>query len=331
MFLKWGFMFKMNILLTHYIDLDGIAPIILSKYFELPIDQYIPVIYGEEKNDDEKYIVEDYKGKDNIIFITDFSISVSFFNYIKCNFKNYFIFDHHEMSLELPSDDNIYVDISKSGTLLFYEWLIKDKKKTIPEIVKHFVDLINIYDTWNKGSPLWEEAQNLNRVLWKCTDYEAKEKTWQKFMPFIHLQLSKFEKGGDWYWTDYEHNIIQEGIAKEQEELLNAEQNMKIRIDNRGNKFILYYGSSRVSIVCSKLLEKYDDIVYIININTFQGGNKKAVNGKVSVRAREGFDVNNLHNIHGHKQAGGGKFPELYLVKLWNGMIKQIPYVNNER
>lgn len=317
----------MKILYTHYCDLDGIAPIILSQYFELGIDKFVPAQYGKEKNENSEFILSSYANKENDLIITDFGISQELYNYVKEHFRSYLIFDHHENSLLLPEDDsNIFVNMKQSGTLLFYKWIQNKINKRIPVIIDDFVNIVNTYDTWQKDSSLWNEAENLNRVLWKCIDFYSPE-DWGKFQLFIDIQLQKLIQGGKWRWTTYEINLIQQGIEKEEREIKNALGNMKIRKDNKGHKFIMYHGSSKISQVCSKLLEKYEDVDYIININTYSGSMKKQVNGKVSLRSREGFDVTQLHNINGHKQAAGGEFKEKFLIDLWVGKIKNIPYV----
>lgn len=319
----------MNILLSHYVDLDGIAPIILSKYFGLDIDLFLPIKYNEEKIKDS-FIVHEYANKNNSIIIVDFSISNEFYSYIKQNFKSYLIFDHHENSKIYENDENCFIDMKKSGTKLFYNWIKKNIKKRTRVVVDHFVKLVDTYDMWNQESDLWEDARNLNNVLWQSMDFIVREDSWEKFNPFITYQLKKIKEIDTWMWTDHENMLIQKSIKKEIDEYHKALDNMKIRVDNKDIMFIIYHGSSKISFVCSELLKEFKKVEYVININTWQKG-KKCVNGKLSVRSKGDFDVTKLYGISGHKNAGGGNFTEKFIVNLWIGKIKQLSYIKERK
>jgi len=311
------------LLISHNIDLDGVGSLILSKYYNFAIDKFHLISYDDEFDEDGKpTFPTNYKN----LILTDFSPYGDFYNYIIKHFDSYKIFDHHEPSLQLTDDPNCFIDMKRSGTKLFYDYITK--KKRVPIKVKQMVTLIDTYDLWKKTDPLWEEAQNLNRVLWESISYN--KTGWHKYESFIDRQLFKLkeEKSKEFYFDDYELMLIQQAIQKETTQFRIAEERMQKRVDEKGFSFLIYEGKSKISLVCSMLLEKYTDISYVINVNTFAKF-KEEINGKLSVRARDPFNVNNFEIINGHVLAGGGSMHPQQATELLNGSINELKYAKD--
>lgn len=327
-------------LMVSHTDLDGIAAVILSKFFRIPVTEYLIMNYGEEVDENNNCIFP-FKNH-NKILVTDFSISENIFNFIKDNYDEYLIFDHHVESIDLgknnrsdhheasqepPEDNNIFFSTGKSGTKLYYEYLIKNKRKK--PILDEFVNLVDVYDLWKLDDPLRSKAEDLNRVFWGMLDFKAKN-TLDKYKLFIKTQLQKLVNNKHFIFTDYEKNIIQKQKEREAYILNESRRNLQIRTDNRNKKFGLFIGSSKISQTCSSLLNEFKNLDYIICVNNFQNGKPNSINGKVSVRSK-GFDVGQLGGINGHKEAGGGSFNIEHLKKLMKGDIVNLKYKRTKK
>ena len=309
----------MILFLTH-IDLDAVGAIILSKYFELKIDKYITTDYESLEKDID---LHDEILKYNKIIIVDLSLPLELYKKIVKANKEYLVFDHHDPTKQYKDDPNVYWDNAFSGTMIFFRYLRANKR--LPSVVHDFLELVDTFDMWRKKSPLWEDAQNLNRILWKNTIYQCKGEA--KYKTFISIQLSKLNKKVDeFYLTDPERYDIKEARYEENNAVNKARKILKIRTDKKGYKFGLIMASSKISLICSKLLEENPDIIYIIAINSYRG-----INGKLSVRARENseYDCNWLTDIKGHKLSGGGNITKDDTLKLWEGCIHELEYEYN--
>ena len=309
------------ILLSHFLDLDGISPIVLCEYFKknIPVNHYYMMDYSNDMEDQIIKMLTPHMNEE--LIITDLRINKQLYKFYT-QFSDYNLFDHHLESLEFKNEDKVYVDDKYSATYLFYDWL-KIIAYTYPSI-DYYVNLVDTYDMWKTDSPFWEEAVDLNMVLWGSQNYNMPERDWRRLNQFINIQLKKFEKK-EWAWTPYEKDIISKGRAGLNRAINQAKNNMKIRKDDHGKMFALYFGASKISLVCNDLLKNYPQLDYILNINTYQNNAPEAINGKISARSRE-MNLTNFRGINGHTLAAGGTFSEEFLIKLWNGSISNIPY-----
>jgi oligoribonuclease NrnB/cAMP/cGMP phosphodiesterase (DHH superfamily) len=297
--------------MTHN-DLDGVGSLILNEYYGYTdsFDKVYVVSY-QEIVDNEKFVFPRFfpLTEDDDLVVTDVSMVPELYAYIKNTAKSYVIYDHHDETGKIEGDPNIHYNKKKSGTLLYFEAVTEGKRVSMK--LKKLVDLINTYDNYNDESPLWEEAQNMNRVFYKV--YSWGLKPYPAVQKFISLQVNKVKdpKRLEFGFSDYEDQKIQEVLEKEHEILVKARSTIQRRTDNAGNNFGLVVLASKISITCYNLLKEMEDLSYIIAINAYKG-----INGAVSVRARKtsSIDVNNLLGIHGHEKAGGGQFPVPFLI-----------------
>lgn len=314
------------VLATHGVDLDGLGSIIISEYFGLPFNHYVLVSYDEEKDDNGKYVLERFKDIEDTLVFTDFHIDKEHYKALERTFKTFYIFDHHKSTEELFDKPNVFYDDSKSGTLIYYEWLMSLPDAEFNPIVDHFVKLVNTYDMWKSGSILWDDAVGLNNILWSAQNWADQSKTWHRYKFFINMQVEKMRTGADeWFWTAYERNQIAMGKKKVDDEYKKAIDNIIFRTDGKGRKFAIYQGSSKISLVCNMIL-KENDIDYVIAINTFNADGPNKVDKRVSVRSKPHFNVRSLAGVDGHEQAGGAMYPKGYLNDLLSGKIPYIPY-----
>lgn len=303
----------MRVLFSHN-DLDGVGSLILNEFFGITFDQIHILAYDDIEDENGDFILPNSVkiSKNDDVVVTDLSMKDNFYKWIKENSKSYLVFDHHDETSKHTDDPNITYSKTVCGTKLYFEYLTNGKR--VLSKLKELVELINTYDNYNDESPLWEEAQNLNRVFYKVYSWGLKPTL--AVQRFIRIQIGKLKSAQyvKFEYTDYEHNLIQEVIEKEQQQFEKSLKSMKLRKDNAGNLFGVIIIPTKVSITCYNLLKEVPDLKYIIAINSYKG-----INGKVSVRAQKKSDinVNCLKDIAGHEKAGGGTFSVDFLEKFY--------------
>jgi len=102
----------------------------------------------------------------------------------KHNFKGKIIYiDHHlyddKTYLEKIQNEfsaKIFIDDTKSATLKTFELFIKDIDSVPRQNLKKLVELIDIYDIWQKDNPKFKIANMLNDLFWEEFNYDFAEK-----------------------------------------------------------------------------------------------------------------------------------------------------------
>lgn len=310
----------MKLLATHN-DLDGTGSLILSKYFNLGFDQTIVLDYNfEETKQNKKDKILEFSD----ISFTDFCPSKNFLLLLLDQGKTISIYDHHESSKWcndiIHKNLKVYHDMTSSGTKIFFNNYIKTIFKRVKLIIFDFVHLVNTYDCWKITSPLWEESQNLNRLLYKMMDWDSEDQIYSRFIEAIIKKLDLLSK---WEWSNYEARLIHSAVEQENKVYLESKSILQKRKDDRGKTFGLFKASSKISIVCSRLLAENLDLDYIICINMY-----KKDECKLSCRSL-GFNTTTLSIFDGHKEASGGQMDSIEDIdKLWKGEINSITYKN---
>lgn len=308
-----------RIVCTH-IDLDGLGCQIVFDYFKIPYDKILSCDYNRFDDEKEFNQLLDY---DEII-MTDYSVSKEIVEKLLSKSKVVKILDHHEneevAKLQDINNSNftfIY-DTTKTGTLLTFEYF--EKGKRVKKSFYQLMELINCYDLFKKEDPLWEQAQDLNRVLYGCLSWGEPEM--EKFTWVKELWLNKIEKSNEWHWTDFEKTKVQNAIDRENKQFSETEKAMRIYTDSKEKKFGVSTAKSKVSIVASRLLEKHTDLDYIIIINTFSGKWDK-----ISVRSltEERCNCNHFVECKGHDKAAGGEVDPKFAYNLLTGR-QQLTY-----
>lgn len=272
----------------------------------------------------------------DVILVTDVSTSKEAWEFYCSLGRPVYIFDHHEISMSLMGEKDCFVDTKKAGTKLYAEWLIKETGLVMNGAWTQFVSLVDVYDRYDDESELWEKAQHLNRIFWGTIKYFLAQDDAQRYETFSQIQLQKFSNPF-FMFTAYEQTIIEKELRKEFDAYRVARLVLQQRTDSKGNKYAMWYGPSKISIVCYRLLQDFPDIDYVIAINTFNaekssGKRENKVNGKLSIRSRKtsDFDVTQLKNINGHKAAGGGQFDVDFVTKLWMNKNVHLEYLDSE-
>ena len=301
----------MKRLLISHVDLDGTgAPVIVNLYFKDKFDKIILRDYDFEQDEENVQLMETF---DEII-IADLSAPEEFIESLVNKGISVKIYDHHVHAEWLKDKPYGIYDDKRCGTRIFWEEWAKPQLSRYYPMTDHFVKLVDVYDRWQQDDPLWPDAKGLNFILYnKTLDWDEKDAL-VKYTPFIERMTNKIKKSSEWFWTMIEEGYIQEALDKERMAIDKALSTMKIREDYKGKKFGIIAIGTKISLVCSEILNMRDDLDYIVCINLFRG-----LNGKLSFRSkREDIDLNEFCCCAGHAQAAGGMvIPEL-AERFWN-------------
>lgn len=302
----------MKRLLVTHVDLDGAGPIILYDLFPrlLKFDRIICKDYGFEQDSSEYEFLTTFE---EIIFV-DMSIPELTYESLKLNGIKVLFYDHHESSSWLSLKEGIGVwDNTRCGTKIFWEEYVRPQLKRYIPMIDYVVDLIDAYDCWRTNDPLWKEAKNLNSVFYGLKDYREPDEI-KALQKFLDITQSKITRGIKWFWTEREKVAIDRANAREKEVKDAALQTMKVRKDKEGLTFAIFKAPSKISLVCSSILDERPELDYIICINTY--GESL---GKLSFRSKkEDFDLNSLACAKGHIGAAGGSLSEENINRLWD-------------
>jgi len=301
-------------LITH-IDLDGIGNPILAKYYNLSVDRYHFIDYDFLESPRFNELLLKYSK----IYITDLAILEESYNILEKANIDFMVFDHHDYTKNFKNKKNVFFDLKKCGTELFFEFL--SNKKRVPIILNEFVTIIGVYDLWKLEHPLRKKSEDLNRLFFESLNYWVKGNQYQKYQDFINKQLSKLKTMNKFEFTALEKSKIQNAVLKEKIAIEKAEKSLQFRTDKQNFVFGIFAADRKISNTCTILLSKYKKMDYIVCINTYNG-----YNGKISVRSRESFNCLMLKNINGHKQAAGGIFTSQFVINLERGIIHELGY-----
>ena len=279
----------MKTIISH-IDLDGYGVNVLNSLFEdvLGFDEIKNKNYGFE----EEQEIKDLINKDNELVIVDLSLPEPVYDDWKSRLKSLKIIDHHESSRYLTKDSTNIWSTDYSGTALFWIYEVKSKlvsqgRRWDPKI-EYFVKLVDCYDRWQEDSEYWLNATRLNKVNQMLGD---------RFVSSMVKKLTTL-----WEWTSEEEQAFIEVEALEDQMVSDIENELSIKTDNSGFNFafVEILDKSKLSMVCSKLLNKYPEIDYVIGYNprTY----------KMSFRSKKDYiDLTKIHGVFGHVHAAGSE------------------------
>lgn len=309
----------MRLKISH-IDLDGCSSVI-DRVFGIQFDKVNFTNYGDEK---ELIYLDELDENSEVVYV-DFTPNEDAQKLIVKSGAKCHIYDHHESMKE--SIDNwmkeyskveYFYDNERSGTKIYYDFLKEKYPKN--DVLEQYVELVNTYDLFKKDSSLWKDAENLNRVFFKTLAFYKEGE--ERFEPFIKNQVWKCENMDFYKFSSWEMDKITKDIQEENDifsSIINGgKETMKTRKDEDGNYFVVVKLKKKVSAICSKLLEKYKGLKYVIAINTYNNDD-----WKISVRSRDDFDLLNFEHCKGHATACAISNEKInvneYSKNLWEG------------
>lgn len=293
-----------KLLISTHCDLDAIGVVVLTRFIADTLN---------EKFEDYELWFSDYMDYDNNIYpyerLKEFK-TVWYFDFTPNNKARdiiqetgitCIIGDHHEgIKAEIDSweyDKKTYIfNNDQSGAKIYYNFLLENKLLTTTPVITDFIERVSTYDLYQKTSPIWIDAQNLNRLLYKTVTWSKEGLSRYDF--FINRILLKFKNNKTFTFDRFEQTKIDEDIAREDElfnEFVSGKREIKTRKDRQGRWFAIISLNSKISIICSRLLEKYPKLDYIIAVNTY---NQDA--NKMSVRSTKINLVEEFKDLAGH-------------------------------
>lgn len=283
----------MKVLLFTHIDLDGMGCSILFKSIfsnnELEV-RYVNYDFELIESNRKEFYNPEY----DKIYLTDISVSREFakgLNNIRDNSDNckVVLLDHHKSAESSLSDlgyDWIHINQGRCGTLLTYQYLLKD----YPEIKKYsdLVKYINDYDLWN-----WNYKDTLKyQILFSVLGRDE----------FV----SRFVNNCSTEFTDDEEKLINFSLTTISNNYKTALLNCIEYTDIDNKKFMYIHFTDSIymiSYVLYKVLLYYKDKVdYVVAYTRYNS---------ISLRSLK-YDVSTIAESlggGGHKLASGVKVP----------------------
>lgn len=253
-------------------DLDGAGCSVLIKRY-LDVAHTVYLNYDEIDN----YLIRNYYNYNKII-ITDLSPSFETAKYLT-NYVELFFIDHHITSKELTNILDSYHDITKSATLLTYEWLVEmgfDVKS-----YREFANCVNDYDMWHLKI---DESLKLNMLF---------------SLMGIDRFVERFLKNPTVKFDETEKMLLEIEEESKNKYLDNSLKNLNLYTDKSNRKFAVIFAEKYNSELGHHILN-FTDVVYVFIIN--------AQKKKISLRSRDGIDVSEIaikNGGGGHKNAAG--------------------------
>lgn len=316
-----------NIYSIHDNDLDGVSSYIVAILYIQPICHQF--LYTLTSKRDMSEFNENNALQSDIILFSDITPTIELYKHLTENLqKEVYIFDHHigpRDELLTVIHKNYYFDNDKCGAKVLLNTITKGIR--IRKCIYEYIEKVDIYDRWITESALWKEAKDLHNIMYGYVNWFANEPDNSKYDKFINMQLQKFFTAKYFYFTEYEKQLAQKAEKKEKDNQIQAEKTLDIRTDNSGNKYAYFECSSKLSLVANNLLKKYIDLKYLAGHSTFAETAKGDVNGKISLRCRDDFDVAVVASLwkgSGHKQASGAELSIDDFKKFRKGKIHLI-------
>ena len=318
-------MFPKICFLTHT-DADGTVPVVLDYALQLNVGRFYVALNYENLSIGDEFVLhkqypEIFSTKWDQIIIVDLAMPLEkFIAELKYPETPIIFCDHHPASIPYMDRQADFPTVTmnnagdKCGTKLYFEVLSRTYRCSA--IMKELVEITNTYDLWRKDSELWPMAQDLNRFLSKTIDYRNQSASnIEKSYPFIDFMSKKLRDNRDKHFEFgiFERAKIAEVKATEQEYLAKARAEIrgKIRTDSRGHRWAAFGSRAKISFLANELVTE-NNLDYIVGVNLFKGAT-----GRISVRSREGFDINGLCDVAGHASAGGGQLDLQRLEEVW--------------
>jgi len=315
-------------------DLDGYgAQVVTNEIFEK--NNLIEVIYsntnyGKEITENLEIILKDIS-KEDFLLITDINLSEEQAKWleekrIEINFELQLL-DHHETGKNNTIYNWYYLDSSRCGTKITFDYFVKKDLIKKDSNISNIVDIINIYDLWQENHNNFEYGKILNQILYDNKDIFPKVlkneslkynlyliKTFGSLISFFkeeksieELEINKYiiERK---YFKDFFNEDMRNTplhvlrIKYMYEKIITSDLKKEVFFD--GYKFEVYYGLSSIFQEFSHLRlidQDKEKIDFVVNINT---------QGFIGFRSKSPIKVNEFakkyFNGGGHAQAAGG-------------------------
>lgn len=254
-------------------DLDGVTCGALTKRFLKDVDNIFC-----NYNEIDPILEEVSLRKYDQILITDMSPGKRGLNQILGEIE-VLVIDHHETSVWMQEVTSTVHDITKSATLLTYEWL-KGLGYDVSEY-QELAECVNDYDMWHLKR---KDSLQMNMLFMKLG---------------VERYLERFSRKPFQGFTPDEELIVELETERRDKYLFAASRTGEMLKDRDGLEFFLVFAEEYNSELGNYIIKELGaDYVVMINMQ------KK----KVSLRSRADVDVRSIAEMNGgggHKNAAG--------------------------
>ena len=285
------------------LDLDGQGCRILFEYYLSKNNLDYDII--QSRISDVDHLEEELLDHDLIVY-ADLAPTLESYNNLINMGKIVYILDHHESSKErLGNLSNYFYDKTKSATKIVYEFLTEGlPERAIHKGIVKFVNYVNAYDLFLTKTEDFKFGKYLHYILFSHVfDKSTFGNQERGYDNFAELQLRKFDYFKDFTWVPLERKYIQKEVKKEEKALREAKNSYQKRVDSQGLSYGYIELGTKVSLIASMMLEKLDDIDYMVIYVTY-----KPHDHKFSLRSKGDFNVRAIaekYNGGGHLNAAG--------------------------
>lgn len=296
-------------IIYHASDFDGkfsglIARLALSNFQE-PI-QMIPMDHEYKKDFNYKEI-----GKEDSVFLLDFSFDVDVMQWLQENVSNFIWIDHHISAINNCKHLAIkgLRDLNASAAMLCLRYFFAECPEN--SSFRDMINLISIHDIWDEESDLWELAELFQHGL-KLAEWDARDNLTFQLIQNLFNSPKKAE--------NFLYRTVEEGkIVSKYKKIANKQlaERTAFPCMFQNYKAIVINGSGNSQLFDSIDLTPYElRIVYFFNgrdyvFSLYQGNPEDDVDCSVIAKRNGGG---------GHKGAAGFEKPFMEIIKNENGL-----------
>lgn len=310
-----------KLLVTH-IDLDGAGVLVLESMFHdvLGFGKVICRDYGFEGDPETVELMDRY---DEIVF-ADISVPKESADGMRAKGKVVRFFDHHDSASWLSDDPMSLYDDKRCGTILFWDGYVKPLVRRYSMMLGKFMHLVDVYDRWVEDSPDWHDAVSLGFLMYSpmLHNWNTDDK-YMAIKPFVDHWADRIRNmGSEWAFSDKEIAVITNSFSRLDEAYDDSIRHLDSRVDGKNRLFGVFSASSKISLVCSRILDNYPAYDYVVCVSSYKG-----VSGKLSLRTkRDDVDLTEIKCANGHKKACGGQVTSDDAVRFLNEHDRVLRY-----
>lgn len=320
----------MKIKMFTHTDLDGVGCAILA-YLAFGREN-VDVEYCDYSNVNDEvgdFVVNEFLGEYDHVFITDISISNELANIIdqNCDEEQWHLFDHHNTAIYLNAYDwcqvldiTPFTHIKTCGTELFYRYLhvVLDKFQgmnfaALSNMLK-FIATVRDWDTWR-----WKELGDEGIVCKQVNDLfymYGRERfiDWaMKQIGFAKSPMHVFPN-----FTDIDKALLEQRQKDIDRYIEERNKQLFKRVDEAGRTYGVVFAERYFSELGNRLCEINHELAYIVMIDISSGA--------VSYRTiRDDIDVGGViahaYGGGGHPKAAGSTFDKERIQRTVHGLI----------
>lgn len=295
---------RRDVMILHT-DLDGVGPQVV---YEVIIGSTVDAYYIDNNavNATIRELLVLGLLRDRKVYICDHSPDLETFSLLIDHGVDVYVFDHHISSeLKDMSSDRVYIDLTRSATWIFYQYMLDmindeigtTRSPVFGKILDQFVTLVDDWDTWKHKHP---ESSKLNTLFYALgRDYFLARFTKCLSMDFNQAEnaaISTFDRQRDNYV-----NVLQSKLV--------------IATDSDGYRYG-FVTAERYEWVSKAFNELIIDnkLDYIIGLNLLSGTGSLRANTKsgvnlLDITERLHQTVTPLTSRGGHKDSAGFSYP----------------------